>query len=171
MIKIDLWVLTAAFMLVLLPDCLYGENPNYHRSSIQMIKGYGDASCLNPDSKFLTPNLDKLGTARASRLTNGHSSDTVCTPSRYGLLTGRYCWRTSKKAGVMQAEGDCLIADGRMTLPSMLRDHGYDTAMVGKWHLGMGLPPELRKPGIGVSRFKTCLSTRVLITSSGFQRP
>ena len=105
MIKIDLWVLTAAFMLVLLPDCLYGENPN-----IIVIytddQGYGDASCLNPDSKFLTPNLDKLA-REGIAFTNGHSSDTVCTPSRYGLLTGRYCWRTSKKAGVMQAEGDC----------------------------------------------------------------
>lgn len=138
MIKTDLWVLIAAFMLVLLPDCLFGENPN-----IIVIytddQGYGDASCLNSDSKFLTPNLDKLA-REGIAFTNGHSSDTVCTPSRYGLLTGRYCWRTSKKTGVMQAEGDCLIADGRMTLASMLRDQGYDTAMVGKWHLGMNFP-------------------------------
>jgi arylsulfatase A len=102
-------------------------------------QGFGDASCLNPDAKFQTPNLDKLA-AEGIAFTNAHSPDTVCTPSRYGLLTGRYCWRTSKKTSVMGAEGACLIADGRMTLASMLREQGYDTGMVGKWHLGMDFP-------------------------------
>jgi arylsulfatase A len=102
-------------------------------------QGFGDASCLNPDAKFKTPNLDRLAKEGIS-FTNGHSSDTVCTPSRYGLLTGRYCWRTERKTGVMGAEGECLIADGRMTLASLLRDNGYHTAMVGKWHLGMDFP-------------------------------
>ncbi|MCH7750645.1 MAG: arylsulfatase [Planctomycetes bacterium] len=104
-------------------------------------QGYGDASCLNPDAKFQTPNLDRLA-AEGIRFTNAHCSDTVCTPSRYGLLTGRYCWRTEKKTGVLQAETDCLIKDGRMTLASLLRDNGYHTAMVGKWHLGMDFPGE-----------------------------
>lgn len=104
-------------------------------------QGFGDASCLNPNAKFQTPNLDRLA-AEGVSFTNAHCSDTVCTPSRYGLLTGRYCWRTTKKTGVMVAEGECLIADGRMTLASMLRDNGYDTAMVGKWHLGMDFPGE-----------------------------
>lgn len=136
--RIDRWILPVAFFLLLLTKSLYAEHPN-----IIVIytddQGFGDASCLNPEAKFSTPNLDRLAREGIS-FTNGHSSDTVCTPSRYGLLTGRYCWRTSKKSGVMQAEGDCLIADGRMTLPSMLRDQGYDTAMVGKWHLGMDFP-------------------------------
>ncbi len=107
-------------------------------------QGFGDASCLNPDAKFQTPNLDRLANEGIA-FTNGHSSDTVCTPSRYGLLTGRYSWRTTKKTGVMGAEGECLIADGRMTIPSLLRDNGYDTAMVGKWHLGMDFPGESHK--------------------------
>jgi len=101
--------------------------------------GYGDASCLNPQSKFKTPNIDRLA-KEGMTFTDGHCSDTVCTPSRYGLLTGRYSWRTTLKRGVMGAEGACLIADGRMTLASFLRDNGYTTAMVGKWHLGMDFP-------------------------------
>ncbi len=104
-------------------------------------QGYGDASCLNPDSKFSTPNLNRLA-REGLTFTDGHSSDTVCTPSRYGLLTGRYSWRTELKRGVFGAEKPCLIADGRMTLASLLRDHGYATAMVGKWHLGMDFPGE-----------------------------
>lgn len=102
-------------------------------------QGFGDASCLNPEAKFQTPNLDRLARQGMAFL-DAHCSDTVCTPSRYGLLTGRYAWRTTLKRGVMGAEGKCLIADGRMTLATLLRDQGYRTAMVGKWHLGMDFP-------------------------------
>ncbi len=102
-------------------------------------QGFGDASCLNPHAKFRTPHLDRLA-AEGISFSNGHSSDTVCTPSRYGLLTGRYCWRTVKKTGVMRAEGTCLITDERVTIASFLGDNGYHTAMVGKWHLGMDFP-------------------------------
>ncbi|HIG80968.1 MAG TPA: arylsulfatase, partial [Verrucomicrobiales bacterium] len=88
--------------------------------------GYGDASCLNPRAKFKTPNIDRLA-REGLTFTDGHCSDTVCTPSRYGLLTGRYAWRTKLKRGVMGAEAKCLIADGRMTLASFLGDNGYAT--------------------------------------------
>lgn len=102
-------------------------------------QGFGDMGLLNPEAKFETPNLDRM--AREGILfTNAHSSDAVCTPSRYGLLTGRYCWRTVRKRGVLGAEAECLITDDRMTLASMLRDQGYHTGMVGKWHLGMDFP-------------------------------
>ncbi len=102
-------------------------------------QGYGDVSALNAEAKFQTPNMDRLAN-EGIIFSNGHSPDSVCTPSRYGLLTGRYPWRTSRKSGVMSAAGDCMIKDGRMTLASLLRDQGYHTAMVGKWHLGMTFP-------------------------------
>ena len=102
-------------------------------------QGFGDASCLNPQAKFHTPHLDRLA-REGLRFTDAHCSDTVCTPSRYGLLTGRYSWRTTLKRGVFGAERSCLIGDERTTLASMLRDRGYATGMVGKWHLGMDFP-------------------------------
>ena len=102
-------------------------------------QGYGDVSRLNREAKFETPHLDRIAREGIS-FTNGHSSDTVCTPSRYGLLTGRYCWRTRRKRGVLGAEARCLITDGRETLATLLKTRGYQTAMVGKWHLGMDFP-------------------------------
>jgi arylsulfatase A len=104
-------------------------------------QGYGDVSALNPDARFETPNMDRL-VHEGVAFTHGHSSDSVCTPSRYGLLTGRYAWRTTLKDGVFGSEHECLITDDRMTLASMLRDEGYHTGMVGKWHLGMDFPGE-----------------------------
>lgn len=102
-------------------------------------QGYGDVSALNADAKFRTPNMDRLAKEGVS-FTNGHSADSICTPSRYALLTGRYPWRTRMKRGVLGAEAKCLIADGRMTIASMLKENGYKTAMIGKWHLGMDFP-------------------------------
>ncbi|VGO13870.1 Arylsulfatase [Pontiella desulfatans] len=102
-------------------------------------QGYGDVGALNPEAKFQTPNMDRLANEGIA-FTRGHSPDSVCTPSRYGLLTGRYPWRTTRKRSVMGAEGECLIADGRMTLANLFKERGYHTAMVGKWHLGMDFP-------------------------------
>lgn len=102
-------------------------------------QGYGDISALNPAAKFKTPNLDRL-VNEGIAFTNGHSAASVCTPSRYALLTGRYPWRTSLKRGVFGAEKKCLIENGRMTLASLLKSNGYHTGMVGKWHLGMDFP-------------------------------
>lgn len=104
-------------------------------------QGYGDVSCMNPESKFETPNLDRLA-REGIVFTDAHCSDTVCTPSRYGLLTGRYSWRTELKRGVLGAERACLIADDRMNLASLLKSKGYATWIVGKWHLGMDFPGE-----------------------------
>ena len=99
-------------------------------------QGYGDVSALNPNAKFKTPNIDRIAN-EGMVFTDGHSSDAVCSPSRYSLLTGRYSWRTALKKGVLNAEGPCLIEKDRMTIASLLQENSYNTAMVGKWHLQM----------------------------------
>jgi arylsulfatase A-like enzyme len=97
--------------------------------------GYGDVSCLNKDSKILTPNLDQLA-KEGMVFTDSHSGSAVCTPTRYGILTGRYCWRSRLKMGVLNGYSEHLIEDGRLTVASMLKEKGYHTACIGKWHLG-----------------------------------
>ena len=102
--------------------------------------GYGDVSCYNPDrGKILTPHVDKLA-REGMRFTDAHSSSAVCSPSRYTLLTGRYHWRTRLQSGVINEFGQPLIAADRLTLPGLLKAHGYRTACIGKWHLGWDWP-------------------------------
>jgi len=99
--------------------------------------GYGDLHCYNKHSKIPTPNLDRLA-AQSMRFTDAHTPCAVCTPTRYGLLTGRYCWRTSLKRGVLNGYSPFLIEPKRLTVASLLKQHGYVTAGIGKWHLGLG---------------------------------
>ena len=102
--------------------------------------GYGDVQCYNPKrGKIPTPNIDKLA-SQGIRFTDGHSSSGVCTPSRYALLTGRYHWRTHLQSGVLSGMSKPLIAPDRLTLAGLLKQHGYATACIGKWHLGMVMP-------------------------------
>ncbi|QYY36045.1 arylsulfatase [Ruficoccus sp. ZRK36] len=97
--------------------------------------GYGDLSCLNEHSKIRTRNLDRLA-ANGMSFTDAHSSSAVCTPSRYSILTGRYNWRSWLKRGVTDGYDRPLIESDRMTVASCLREQGYATACIGKWHLG-----------------------------------
>lgn len=99
--------------------------------------GYGDVGAFNPKSRIPTPTLDRLA-RDGVRYVDAHSNSAVCTPTRYGLLTGRYAWRTSLESGVLWGEGEPLIEPSRVTLASMLRAQGYATAVMGKWHLGLG---------------------------------
>lgn len=99
--------------------------------------GWGDLDCYNSRSAIPTPNANRLA-AQGMRWTDMHSSDAVCTPSRYSVLTGRYCWRTVLKRGVTEGYSPALIEPHRMTVASMLKAEGYYTAGVGKWHLGLG---------------------------------
>lgn len=97
--------------------------------------GHGHVSCLNPASKFQTPHIDRLAT-QGITLVDAHSGSAVCSPTRYGLLTGRYAWRTHLVQGVLKWYDPPLIEAGRLTLPGLLHQHGYHTACIGKWHLG-----------------------------------
>ncbi len=98
--------------------------------------GYGDPACYNPESKIPTPNMDRMA-REGVRFTNAHSPSALCTPTRYGLMTGRYCWRSPLKRGVLNA-GPLLIEKERLTWPQVLRAKGYQTACIGKWHIGLG---------------------------------
>lgn len=97
--------------------------------------GYGDVSCLNPESKIRTPHIDRFA-ADGMTFTDAHAPAAVCTPSRYGILTGRYPFRSRLKYGVFGAFSSPLIEPDRITIAEMLKDNGYYTGMVGKWHLG-----------------------------------
>lgn len=105
--------------------------------------GYGDIACYNSESRIPTPNIDRLA-AEGIRFTDAHSADSVCTPSRYGLMTGRYSWRGKLKTGVLFNWEPPLIERTRITIASFLKTNGYRTAISGKWHLGLGFTA---KPG------------------------
>ncbi len=129
-----LGLIPPAFAALLVFPCFYAEAapPN-----ILLIytddQGFGDFSAQNPDGKIPTPNLDRLA-AEGMRFTDAHSSSGICTPSRYALLTGRYHWRQGH--GIVGIHGGPWFDQGRFTMADMLREQGYLTACIGKWHLG-----------------------------------
>ena len=99
--------------------------------------GYGDLSSLNENSGIQTPNMDKI-VKEGIYFSDAHSNSSVCTPSRYGILTGRYAWRSNLKNGVLWGYDAPLIEKDRETVASFLKNNGYKTACIGKWHLGLG---------------------------------
>lgn len=99
--------------------------------------GFGDLSCLNENAAWTTPCIDEI--ARGGMIfTDAHSGSALCTPTRYGVITGRYSWRSTLKSGVTWSWDKPIIEPDRITVASLLKDHGYTTACVGKWHLGLG---------------------------------
>ena len=98
--------------------------------------GYGDLSCLNESSKIQTPNLDRMA-SEGLTFTDAHAPSAVCTPTRYGVMTGRYCFRSPLKNGVLGGGSPHLIPPNRLTVASLMKSHGYTTAGFGKWHLGL----------------------------------
>ncbi len=98
--------------------------------------GYGDLAANNPDSRIPTPNLDRLA-ASGIRFSDAHAASAVCTPSRYNVLTGSYCWRSRLKQGITWEYDGALIEPDRQTVAHLLKAQGYATACIGKWHLGL----------------------------------
>lgn len=98
--------------------------------------GQGDVSCFNPEAGWQTPNMDRLA-SQGMRFYDSHATSALCTPSRYGFLTGRYNWRSRLKQLVLPGDAESLIEKDRLTLAQFLSDRGYSTAVVGKWHLGL----------------------------------
>ena len=107
--------------------------------------GYGDVGCYNPESKVPTPNLDRLA-KEGLRFTDAHSPSTVCTPTRYSIMTGRMAFRLNYRGVFTGVGGPGLITADRLTLPAMLRKKGYETALFGKWHIGMTFSDRDGKP-------------------------
>ncbi len=109
--------------------------------------GYGDVHCLNPEhGKIATPGADRLA-SQGMIFTDAHSGSSVCSPTRYGVMTGRYSWRTKLQSGVVEGFAPSLIAKDRPTVASFLKSSGYHTAAIGKWHLNFEyLDPKSGKP-------------------------
>ena len=99
--------------------------------------GFGDISCYNADSAYQTPAIDRLA-AQGIRFTDAHSPSTICSPSRYGLLSGELVCRTGRRSTAFEGPGGpSYLAPDQLTLPGMLKAHGYRTGVFGKWHLGL----------------------------------
>lgn len=135
--KINMRIFLLAFFLscCLQSAVFSAEQPNFIVILADDL-GYGDVSCYNPQSKIQTPHLDRLA-KEGMRFTDAHTPSSVCTPTRYGLLTGRYAWRTRMKSGVLDGYSPPLIESDRVTVASFLKKAGYATGCVGKWHLGL----------------------------------
>lgn len=134
--RIGIWTLVAAIAcLSNWTETRAAENPNIVFILCDDL-GYGDVGCNNPECKIPTPNVDRLA-AQGMRFTDAHTTSSVCTPTRYGVLTGRYNWRSRLQTSVLGGMSPRLIEPGRLTVAEMLRKNGYYTGCIGKWHLGM----------------------------------
>ena len=125
----------ALLLLALVASAAAADKPNIVYILCDDL-GYGDVGCFNPEAKIKTPHMDQLA-REGMRFTDAHSGSAVCSPTRYGIMTGRYAWRSRLKSGVLGGLSPRLIEQGRMTVASLLKAQGYHTAAIGKWHLGM----------------------------------
>lgn len=145
-------------MILYFDDLGYGDVGVYQPTENQYSEKMG---FLKRQQKSLTPNLDEFA-AQGVKYNHAHSASGVCTPSRYALLTGEYAWRTGLKRGVTFGYSPTIMEPGTETIASMLKKQGYQTAMVGKWHIGMQFYDFDGKPVNNVKRQKTILSDRLI---------
>ena len=143
MYKKNLLKFTAPAMLAVstgIPSLIADEQKSLPPNIVYILAddmGYGDVGILNKrDNKIKTPNLDQMA-KDGMIFTDAHSGSAVCTPTRYGIITGRYAWRTRLKKGVLTGYSPHLIDPKRMTVASFLKKNGYNTAIFGKWHMGL----------------------------------
>ena len=134
-------ILTTLLFLAVCFDTLVAQTPSLAKRPPNVVVimaddlGYGDVSCYGATA-LSTPNIDRLA-AEGLRFTRGYCSASTCTPTRYSFLTGRYAFR-KKGTGIAPPNGPAIIQPGVETLPSILKRAGYKTAVIGKWHLGLG---------------------------------
>ncbi len=134
-IILPLLAIISAFVFIENPAEIKKDNPPNIIYILADDLGYGDISAFNANGKIKTPNIDNLA-KEGMMFTDAHTSSSVCTPTRYGILTGRYNWRSTLKQGVLTGKSKALIPNNRTTIASMLKKQGYKTAFIGKWHLG-----------------------------------
>lgn len=158
-------------ILILILTVFSCSNENIERPNIIIILaddlGYGDIQAFNSSSSIPTPNLNKLS-EEGIMFRDAHSPSSICTPTRYGLLTGRYCWRTSLKRGVLKGYDPPLIEEGRSTIADYLQDIGYTTGIVGKWHLGLGFQETLKKNNGSIGKFDLTKTLHSSPNDNGF---
>ncbi|WP_216362693.1 sulfatase family protein [Formosa algae] len=136
--KISLY---AVFLIIVLAGCksktIEEEEPKQPNIVYILADdlGYGDVNVYNSEGKISTPNIDRMA-KNGMLFTDAHTSSAVCTPTRYGILTGRYNWRSELKKHVLNGYSKSLIKQDRTTIADMLKQQGYSTAFIGKWHLG-----------------------------------
>lgn len=132
---------TSLFSYCILAKTLHSNSPGLPNIVFILADdlGYGDISCYNENSKIFTPNADRIAEAGV-KFTDAHSSSAVCTPTRYGILNGRYNWRSRLKQGVLGVYDPPLMDPERINMALMLKEKGYQTACIGKWHLGLNWP-------------------------------
>lgn len=124
--------------LLLLAGTAFGAEPNIVYILADDM-GYGDVAALNPECGFPTPHLDRMA-SEGMIFTDAHTGSSCCTPTRYGILTGRYAWRTPLKSGVLSGYSGLMIDTDRTTVATLLKEQGYATACIGKWHMGIDWP-------------------------------
>ena len=129
-------IVSGILAAIFLPAFLIGQSLPHIVVVLADDMGWGDPQCYQPESRIPTPNIDRLA-REGMRFTDAHSPSSVCTPTRYGLLTGRYAWRTWLTSGVLDGFGPPLLDAGHDTVALLLKRAGYRTAAIGKWHLGM----------------------------------
>ena len=132
-------ILTGVLLLAIVSVQVHAQRKNGLPNIVYILAddlGYGDVSVNNPQGKISTPNIDRLA-GQGMRFTDAHTTSSVCTPSRYSVLTGRYPWRSRLPVGVLRGYSRTLIDANTPTVAAMLKESAYRTAVVGKWHLGV----------------------------------